>query len=440
MYTNKQIWNVSYPIMLGLLAQNIINITDTAFLGHVGEVELGGSALGGLWYLAIYMLGFGFSTGAQILIGRRNGEHRLGEIAPYFLQGVAFLLVLGAIIIGVTHLYAGSLMGFLIKSDLVFGATMDFIDWRMLGLLFAFPSVMFRAFFVGITQTRVLSISAVVMALVNVGLDYAMIFGKFGFPAMGIQGAAIASVIAEGAALLFFVGYMLVKVDLRKYGFFERAAYNFKQLPHLLSISVWTMIQYFVALGTWFIFFLATEHLGERSLAVSNIVRSVSSMLFMPVSAYGTAANTLVSNLMGEGRVSQVPRLVRNIVIQCAIVVLPIMIFIFLAPELILRVYTEDPSLIRAALPSLMVLTTSYLFAAPGSVLFQFVSGTGNTRSALAIECTTLFFYMLYVGIVAFQLAAPVAICWFSEHVYWGLLFGISYLYLKRADWQSKKI
>ncbi|MEG1188522.1 MAG: MATE family efflux transporter [Bacteroidales bacterium] len=440
MYSNKQIWNVSYPIMLSLLAQNIINITDTAFLGHVGETELGGSALGGLWYLAIYMLGFGFSTGAQILIGRRNGENRLREIAPYFVQGVLFLLGLAVLILLLNHRFASSLMASLIKSDLIFGATIDFIDWRMFGLLFAFPNVMFRAFFVGITQTRALTISAIVMAVVNIFLDYVMIFGKFGLPAMGIEGAAIASVIAEGAAMLFFIVYMLVKVDLRTYGFFERLAWNMKQLPHLLNISVWTMIQYFVALGTWFVFFLATEHLGERSLAISNIVRSVSSMLFMPVSAYGTAANTLVSNMMGEGRMEQVPRLVRNILLQCAIVIVPIMIFIFLAPQLILKVYTEDPTLIQATLPSLMILTTSYFLAAPGSVLFQFVSGTGNTRSALAIECATLFFYMLFVGIVAFKLAAPVSICWFSEHVYWGMLFVISFIYMKKADWQSKKI
>lgn len=440
MYTNKQIWNVSYPIMLSLLAQNIINITDTAFLGHVGEIELGGSALGGLWYLAIFMLGFGFSTGAQILIGRRNGENRLQDIAPYFTQGVAFLAVLAVAIIALTHWYAYPLMEMIIKSPQVLGATMTFVDWRMLGLIFGFPNVMFRAFFVGITQTRALTISAIVMAIVNIGLDYVMIFGKFGFPAMGIKGAAIASVIAEAASMIFFIVYMLMKVDLKKYGFYSRAAYNMKQLPHLLNISVWTMIQYFVALGTWFVFFIATEHLGERSLAISNIVRSVSSMLFMPVSAYGTAANTLVSNLMGEGHVDQVPRVVWKIMKQCGVVILPIILFIFVAPAWIIRLYTEDASLIQATIPSLIVLTTSYFFAAPGSVLFQFVSGTGNTRSALAMECTTLFFYMLFVGIVAFQWAAPVSICWISEHVYWGVLLLVSYIYLKKADWQSKKI
>jgi len=72
--SNKEIFQVTYPIFLTLIAQNIINVTDTAFLGRVGEVALGASAIGGVFYIAVYMVGFGFSQGAQILIGRRNGE------------------------------------------------------------------------------------------------------------------------------------------------------------------------------------------------------------------------------------------------------------------------------------------------------------------------------------------------------------------------------
>lgn len=74
MYTNKQIWSVSYPILLSLLAQNVINVTDTAFLGHVSEVALGASAMGGLFYICVFTIAFGFSTGSQIVIARRNGE------------------------------------------------------------------------------------------------------------------------------------------------------------------------------------------------------------------------------------------------------------------------------------------------------------------------------------------------------------------------------
>ena len=67
-YSNRHIWQITYPILISLLMENMIGLTDTAFLGRVGEVELGASALAGVYYMAIFMLGFGFSIGVQILI------------------------------------------------------------------------------------------------------------------------------------------------------------------------------------------------------------------------------------------------------------------------------------------------------------------------------------------------------------------------------------
>ena len=115
MYTNKEIWNVSYPIFLGLLAQNIINVTDTAFLGRVGEVELGASAMGGLFYICVFTIAFGFSTGSQIMIARRNGEGRFRDVGPVMMQGCAFLLILAVGLFGLTHAAAPSLIRLLIS-------------------------------------------------------------------------------------------------------------------------------------------------------------------------------------------------------------------------------------------------------------------------------------------------------------------------------------
>lgn len=91
-FTHKQIWVITFPILVSLLMEHLINMTDTAFLGRVGEVELGASALAGVYYMAIYMLAFGFSIGAQILIGRRNGEGNYKDIGPIFYTRCAFPL------------------------------------------------------------------------------------------------------------------------------------------------------------------------------------------------------------------------------------------------------------------------------------------------------------------------------------------------------------
>ena len=113
MYTNKQIWSVSYPILLSLLAQNVINVTDTAFLGHVSEVALGASAMGGLFYICVFTIAFGFSTGSQIVIARRNGEGRYTDVGPVMIQGVMFLFVMALLLFGFTKAFGGNIMRFL---------------------------------------------------------------------------------------------------------------------------------------------------------------------------------------------------------------------------------------------------------------------------------------------------------------------------------------
>ena len=191
MYSRKEIWQVTYPILLGLLAQNVINVTDTAFLGHVGEVALGASAMGGLLYICIYTVAFGFSIGSQILIARRNGEQNYRNVGPIMWQGSVFSLMMAAALLVLMYVSARPLIRVLISSDAIFEATYEFFTWRIWGFLFAFLNVMFRALYIGITQTKVLTWSAVVMAVVNVFLDYVLVFGEWGFPEMGVRGAAL---------------------------------------------------------------------------------------------------------------------------------------------------------------------------------------------------------------------------------------------------------
>lgn len=440
MYSTKQIWKISFPILISLFMQNLINITDTAFLGRVGEVELGASALAGVYYMAIYMIGFGFSTGAQILMARRNGEGEYKTIGVIMVQSTIFLVLLAAVMFALTMVYSPFILSKLISSQPVYEAAIKYTDWRIYGLFFSLISVMFRAFFVSITQTKVLTVNSVVMVLSNALLNYALIFGKFGFPEMGIAGAAIASAAAEAISAIFYVIYVWRRIDTRKYAFFDFASFKMKQLYQVMNISVWIMIQNFLTIGTWFLFFVAVEHLGERSLAISNIVRSIGTLLFMPVSAFSTTASTLVSNVMGAGKSNEVFPVCRKIITICCLSLVPLWLVIYIAPELVLRIYTDNTDLMQHAIPSLYVLAACYLLAAPGAVLFNAVSGTGNTRSALLIEAAMLVFYVAYIWIAIFEMRVDVMYSWLAEHIYWGTMLLFAYIYLKKANWQSKKI
>ena len=97
-YSYKDIWRVSIPIMLGLLAQNVVQLTDTFFLGYVGGIEQSASGLAGIYYVAIFTICFGFSIGGQIIISRRNGEKNYDKIGSIVIQGALFLQIFALIL------------------------------------------------------------------------------------------------------------------------------------------------------------------------------------------------------------------------------------------------------------------------------------------------------------------------------------------------------
>lgn len=440
MYTNKQIWNVCYPIFLSLLAQNVINVTDTAFLGRVGEVELGASAMGGLYYICAFTIAFGFSTGSQIIMARRNGERNYREVGPVMVQGVAFLFLLAAIMFLLSRLFARDIMQVLISSDMILAATEEFLDWRVFGFFFSFVGVMFRALFIGITRTKVLTLNAIVMALTNVLLDYLLIFGHWGLPAMGVKGAAIASVIAEAVSILFYLIYTACTVDVEKYALNRFRSFDVKLLKRVLNISIFTMLQYFISLSTYFMLFVAVEHLGQQPLAVANIVRSVYIVLLIPVNSLSTATNTFVSNSIGAGHKEQVVPIIRHIAWISFGIMAMFILFACLFPSVILSVYTNNEALIAASVPSLYVISAALLIGAVANIVFNGVTGTGNTRSAFAIELGTLIFYTLFIYIAGIRLHLPVAVCFMTEIIYYTGLLLASLLYLRYASWQDKKI
>lgn len=439
-YTYKEIWLIAYPILISLLMEQMIGITDTAFLGHVGEIELGASAIAGVYYLAIFMIGFGFTVGSQILIARRNGEGNYRAIGNIFYQGIYFLMLMSLIIFTLSQLFSEQILGMLVSSKHIVGAATDYIRWRVYGFFFSFIGTMFRAFFVGTTQTRTLTLNSIVMVLANIIFNYTLIFGKFGFPAMGIAGAAIGSSLAELVSVLFFIGYTCVKVDFRKYGLNRIPTMRTKELSQIMHISLWTMIQNFISLSTWFLFFLFIEHLGERPLAISNIIRSVSSLPFMTVMAFASTCSALVSNQIGAGKSRQVPALINQHMRLCAVIVIPLVGLIALFPVPVLRIYTDIPELITASIPTLWVLCSTYIISIPGFIYFQSVSGTGNTRAAFILELIALALYILYIFIIIIGMKADVAVCWTAEHLYAACIGIASYLYIKKANWQHKQI
>jgi len=436
----RRIWLIAYPIILGSVAQNLINFTDTAFLGRVGEVALGAGALGGIFYLAVFMLGMGFGMGEQIIVARRYGEKKLKAIGGVVDHSFLFLLGLAVAAFVVLRFGSVEILHYGVKSRIIYAGTMEFLDYRAFGIFAAFVNVGFRSFYVGMGRTKVITYTTVFLALVNMILDYLLIFGKAGLPRMGIAGAALASVIAEFSAMVYFMIYTAVYIRFADYALFLFEKLHWKKMYRILRVSFPTMIQEFISLSVWFVFFLFVEKIGKSSLAVSNIIRSVYVLLMIPIWGFATAANTLVSYLIGAGRTSEVMRLVYRIIFLCFTGVLVLVSLGLAFPRLLMAVYTNDHLLINMGVPVLHVVSVGALLLSIGFILFSAVAGTGKTTVSLVIELTVLFVYLTYVYLMVEQWHGTVVSAWTAEWVYGLLLSLFSLVYLKRGRWKKVRI
>ena len=437
-FTYGQIWKVAYPVLISVLMEQLVGMTDTAFLGRVGEVELGACALGSIFYIAVFVLGMGLGTGAQILMGRRNGSANFHEVGNIFYHSLLLLFIVAALLFVIVQLFGPWLLSQMISSHEVYVAACDYIQWRVYGFFFAYVAIMFRAFYVATTQTKTLTLNSVVMVTSNIIFNYILIFGKLGFPAFGIAGAAIGSVLAEAVSMVFFILYTRYRMDYAQYGLNLRPKFQHHFLRKIMSLSIWTMVQNFLSLATWFLFFLAVEHLGERELAVSNIIRNISSFFYMTVSALASTASTLVSNLMGQDEMDAVAPMIYKTIKLGLYILIPMSILVAFFPEFVISIYTDDTRLVLVGLGPLFVLLTSYLFTIPQRILLSSVMGTGNTQRALWIEFVALVIYVAYIAVIIFYYHAPLTVCWTSEYVYALPSAVLAWWYLRGNQWRHK--
>lgn len=435
-YTYKQIWLINLPIMVSLLMEQLINLTDSIFLGHVSQIDLGASALATMYYTAIYMLGFGFSLGAQVVIARRNGEQRYTEVGKVFYQALIFLSFFAVVVFVLSKLFSPVILRSVITSDNVYQATVRYMEWRDYSFLFAFPLLAIRSFFIGTTHTKILTANSIVMVVCNIAFNYLLIFGKAGFPQLGISGAAIGSSLAGLVGLLFLIIYMWKHVDKKRYGI--RAVFDLKLSLHLLSISVWTMVRQFFCIAPWFLFFVAIEHLGEYELAAANVVRSISMIFFVIVNSFATTTISLVSNLLGAKKPDQVMPNCRRVINLDYAIGIPLILLAFIFSDSLLGMFTNDTAVVQTAFYPFCVMLSTFIISVPAYTYCNTVIGTGNTRLAFIFQMVNITVYLLYLFILSRSPNIPLAVYWTAEQLYVIILLVLSLAYLKRGKWHSK--
>ena len=228
------------------------------------------------------------------------------------------------------------------------------MDWRSFGLLFSFPYLAIRSFFVGITYTKALSWSAVTAVAINIPLNYFLIFTL----ELGISGAAIASSLAEMGSLIVLCIYTGVKIDKEKYGL--KPVYDGRLLIKVLNLSVWSMLHAFISVAPWFLFFVAIEHLGKTELAISNITRSVSAIFFVIANSFAVTTGSLVSNAIGAGARKELFPICHKVLKLGYAVGFPLVVVALLCNRWIVSFYTDNELLVELAFDTFEVMLLNY--------------------------------------------------------------------------------
>jgi len=436
----RQIFGMALPISLAMLVPQINFITNNIFLGGLGEKELASAGITGVYYLIFAVIGNGLNNGLQALIARRAGQNLPKEIGRLFYHGVWIALGIAATGIMITYLLAPVILKATVRNEEIATQCINFLLIRIWGLPLLYLYVMRNALLVGTNQTRLLVWGTLAEAVTNIFLDYALIYGHFGMPKLGFNGAAYASIIAEGTGL--FVIYLVIHLKglNRSFAIFERMTFDRSITRLILVQSSPLILQYAMSVASWEYFYILVEHHGPRALAISNTMRNIFGLFGIFSWAFASTTNTMVSNIIGQGRQDEVIPLINRIARISFCISAFIFVMLTIWPELFLSFYGQGAEFINDGIPVVRVVSIALLMMSVSTVWLNAVTGTGNTVVNLTIEFITIVIYSVYVYLVLEHWNLPITWGWGSEWVYWISMFSMAFLYMRSGKWRNKKI
>ncbi len=438
--SSKQILAISLPIALAILVPQFNFIINNIFLGALSSQALAIGGITGVYYLIFGVMGQGLNNGLQALISRRAGENKIDEIGTLFSQGVYLCIFLSILGISFTYFVAPSIFHALLQDQERANLVIHFLKVRIWGLPFLFIYQMRNALLVGTNQSKFLIIGTATEAIVNIFFDYSLIFGHFGFAAMGLMGASYASIIAE--ALGLWVIYLVIhyqKMGVR-FSLFTDWTLKMDYIKLILVQSSPIMVQYMISIISWEIFYILIEHRGEQALAVSNSMRNIFGFFGSFTWAFSATTNTMVSNIIGQGMKDKVIPLIHKIVRWSFGFALCVFTLLNVFAHLFLSIYGQGEDFIQAGIPVLRVVSFALLIMSIATIWLNAVTGTGQSKINLAIEFVAIIIYLIYAYLTIQHFELPIYIGWMCEIIYWLSLLIPSFIYIKSMRWKNKTI
>jgi putative MATE family efflux protein len=434
----KTILGVALPMMVSGFIQSIVMITDSSLISRFSTEAFVAVGNGGLLYVTMYMCLIGMADGAQIIIARRIGQERQSEIGrifgttviTHFLLALLFFLLLYFLMPDIILSYS--------KNQIIGALQGDFIHIRSFALFFAMITLSIQAFFIATGKTWVVLIAALITASSNMVLGYGLILGNLGFPRLGVEGAAFASTIADGLGMLFLIIYLSFSQERKRYRLYQYFSFDGKSMLELLKIGSPLMLQGFFALGTWSLFFTWLEQKGQFDLTVSQNIRSIYFLAFVPIWGFAGTTKTYISQYLGHKTYVAIPIIQKRIQFLTVIFLLISFHGAILYPETLVRLINPEEEYIAKSAEILRLVSVSILLYGMVSVYFQTIHGSGNTLHSMIIEFLTVGIYAVFSYLFIKVWNLDIYWIWTVEYIYFGILGLFSISYLRLFKWKNK--
>jgi MATE family multidrug resistance protein len=374
------------PLVLGQLAQTAMGLVDTLMVGRLGGAPLAALSLATLLFSALAMAIKAVDVACQTFTARRVGQGRDDQVGTVLATALTVVVVLGGLAALVVLRWPQAIMELVTRDPEVDRLGAGYLHWRAVGLVPLLVFFQFKALGDGIGWTRVGMLAGLGMNLLNVGLNWLLIFGHAGLPALGVEGAAMASSLSGAAAAVALLSVYLRPGPRRRFRLLARGNFHRDLVRPFLAMAWPPAVQTLGVVVALTAFYVILGRISTGSLAVGAVVLRLASVSFMTGLGVGAAIQTMVGQALGAADIRGARRAAwTGLGLAMALMGACGLVFLVL-PAPLLRLFGLDEALVRLGVPALRLVGAAQVVNAVGLALAGGMRGAGHTRSVMAVD------------------------------------------------------
>lgn len=379
-WRRRRILGLALPIIGGMVSQNLLNVVDTAMVGRLGDDALAAVGLGSFANFMAMAFVMGMGAGVQAAAARRLGEGRRDRSAVP-LNGGLLLAAAVAVPWSLALVWAApKLFSYLVSDPAVVGLGVPYLRVRLLAVLGVGMNFAYRGYWNAVDMSRVYMGTLVLMHATNIFLNWVLIFGHLGAPALGVTGAGIASAVSVYVGSL---RYTQLAVRLARPAGFLTALPTRGTLTDMVRVSVPAGTQQFLFAAGMTMLFWIVGQVGTPELAAAHVLITMMLLTILPAIGFGLTAATLVGQALGSGDVVEAKRWGWQVGAVAAVAVSLIAVPQILVPKILLSIFITDPSTLALASIPLQIAGAAVIVDALGLVLLNAHLGAGDSRRVM---------------------------------------------------------